>query len=496
MQIQRSILLKYVQKKDVEGINNLARDKFTGEHLRILRFLQEYVMDNRGKIPTKAVMKRHFPSFAKDMRTKVREPSTYLLKELDNAYTHNNLVDIVNDVSKSLKNREEFSPKDVLKQLERQMLSLRAEVSSESEKGMDMTKQRERIQKKLKDRKKRGGILGYHLPMPSLTKHLRGLRKKRLYTIIARTSVGKTALSLITAIYVWETYNIPVLFLSGELDNEQLEDQYLSLITKIPVHKLENGDLTEAEEKLIDKVLKEKEKKAPIIFGHAGGMADVITEINTHKPEVLFVDSFYELDRFVEPDDTKRTSMTSSRLQRISREYDMPVVINSQANRATDKNKGADLSNISFSDTIGQTSDVVLTMVQSDEMRMSREMELILLKNRGGRLARVLCNWNWEDHDFSEIREIDEYANTATDTSELTNDKVEDNAESGRYDKLLGIDNKRKRKKSKEKSEDKPKKKIKRRKKSDDEIGEVVDVKDIDKKKRPKRGMQGRRRVA
>jgi replicative DNA helicase len=476
MQIQRSILLKFVQNKDIESITKLQENKFSGEHLRILRFLQEFVIDNKGKVPTKAILKRHYPSFARDLRHKIKEPTKYLLDELDNAHTHNTLVDLLTNMSKDLKNKDEIKPKDVLRNLERHMLELRAEVTSDNQKGQDITKQRSRIKEKLVHRRKQGGILGFHFPLPSLTKFLRGLRKKRLYTLIARTSVGKTAMSFLIAMHVWRQYNVPVLFLSGELDYEQMEDQYLSLLTGIPIHKIENGDLTEKEEKLIDDKLKEVENKAPFIFGYAGGIADVITELNTHNPEFLVVDSFYELDRFTEPDDTKRTAMTSSRLQRISREYDMPVLINSQANRATDKKKGADLSNISFSDTIGQTSDVVITMIQSEEMRMAREMEVALLKNRGGRLAKILMNWNWEEQDFSEIREIDEYGDSANDTSELTNAQVEKEAEEQKFDKLLGRE---RRKKKKDKSEDKPKKRgVKKRTKVDENTG------------RPKRGGQ------
>lgn len=477
MQIQRTILLKFAQNKEIEALTKLETQKFSGEHLRILRFLQEFVIDNKGKLPTKAIMKRHFPSFARDMRHKIKEPTKYLLQELDNAHTHNTLVDVVSQVSKDLKNKDEMKPEEVLKNLERQVLELRSRVTSDNQKGQDITKQRVRIQEKLVHRRKQGGILGFHFPHPSLTKFLRGLRKKRLYTLIARTSVGKTAFSFLVAMHVWRTYNVPVLFLSGELDYEQMEDQYLSLLTGLPVSKIENGDLTEKEEKLIDEKLREVENKAPFIFGHAGGISDVITELNTHNPEILFVDSFYELDRFVEPDDTKRTAMTSSRLQRISREYDMPVFINSQANRATDKKKGADLSNISFSDTIGQTSDVVITLIQSDEMRIAREMEIVLLKNRGGRLAKVLCNWNWEEHDFSEIREIDEFGESANDTSELTNAQVDKDAEEGKYDKLLG-----RTKRGRKKKEDKPVKKTIKKRNKKDEIDENTG--------RPKRGAQ------
>jgi hypothetical protein len=160
----------------------------------------------------------------------------------------------------------------------------------------------------------------------------------------------------------------------------------------------------------------------------------------------LFVDSFYELDRFNEPDDTKRTSLVVSRLQRVSRDYNIPVFINSQANRATDKNHGAGLHNISFSDTIGQTSDVVMALNQTDDMKLAREMEITLLKNRGGRLCRLLINWNFQDNDFTEIKQIDELSDgLAEDTSDLTNDDVQAQADKqSKFDKLLGRDKKKK----------------------------------------------------
>jgi replicative DNA helicase len=446
LNIQRQALVKFIRLKDTDGILKLQNDKFTGEHLRILRFTKDYVMDNKGKLPTRNVYKRHFPSFSTDLKRTVKEPVKYLLQEIDNAHTHNTLVDMVTEVQKQLKNKGEIAPSQVLKNLEKQMLNLRSDVSNENEKGQDITKQRKRIRDKMSERRKQGGVLGFHLPFPSLTKFLRGLRKKRLYTLIARTSVGKTTMSFQIAMHVWKVYNVPVLFLSGELDYEQIEDMYLSYLTGISIDKIENGDLSDKDVELIDAKLKEVESKAPFIFGFAGSYADVVTELNLHAPEMLFVDSFYELDRFNEPDDTKRTSLVVSRLQRVSRDYNIPVFINSQANRATDKNHGAGLHNISFSDTIGQTSDVVMSLNQTDDMKLAREMEIGILKNRGGRLCRLLINWNFQDNDFTEIKQIDELSDgLAEDTSDLTNDDVQAQAEQqSKFDKLLGRDRKKK----------------------------------------------------
>ena len=438
MNIQRTLLAKFLQDKNSDELMHLDNAKFTGEHLRILNFVHDYISDNSGKVPTIKIMRRHFGAFAADIKAKISEPVHYLKEQLDDAHAHNSLVDMVTDITKKLKLKGEIRPTDVLKEAEKQLLTIRTEVTSERQKAQDITKRGDSIKDRLEERRKKGGIIGYHLPFPSLTKHLRGARKKRLYTLIARTSVGKTVLTFLVALHIWRQYDVPIVFLSGELDYEQMEDMFLSFISGLPIHKIENGDLTDKEMIELQKKLAEiRDKKAPFVFGFAGTFADVVTEVNTHAPSALFVDSFYELDRFNEPDDTKRTAVVVSRLQRMSREYDIPVFINSQANRATDKKKGADLSNISFSDTIGQTSDAVITMNQSEDMKAAREMEIALLKNRGGRLCKVLCNWNFDENDFSEIRELDEFGE-AQDTSDLTNEEVEQKSEAGKYDKLFG----------------------------------------------------------
>ena len=110
-------------------------------------------------------------------------------------------------------------------------------------------------------------------------------------------------------------------------------------------------------------------------------------------------------------------------LKKVAKNWHIPVFINTQADKNTSK-KGPNLDSIMYTQAIGQDSDDVWALFRDEVMINEKEMQLRILKQREGVLAKIMLNWDFDVMNFSEIyaEQQQEDNNTAQKVEENTFD--------------------------------------------------------------------------
>ena len=127
-------------------------------------------------------------------------------------------------------------------------------------------------------------------------------------------------------------------------------------------------------------------------------------EIEKYKPDIVFIDGVYLMnDDRKSNTDTEKVYHITADLKRIAKNYKIPIVINSQADKSTSTKTGPELENISYAQSIGRDSDVVMAVYRTEMMYTDKEMGLKVLKNREGTTGKLLISWDFSDMQFKQI---------------------------------------------------------------------------------------------
>jgi len=127
-------------------------------------------------------------------------------------------------------------------------------------------------------------------------------------------------------------------------------------------------------------------------------------EIEKYKPDIVFIDGVYLMnDDRKSNTDTEKVYHITADLKRIAKNYKMPIVINSQADKSTSTKTGPELENISYAQSIGRDSDIVMAVYRTEMMYTDKEMGLKVLKNREGTTGKLLISWDFSDMQFKQI---------------------------------------------------------------------------------------------
>lgn len=127
-------------------------------------------------------------------------------------------------------------------------------------------------------------------------------------------------------------------------------------------------------------------------------------EIEKYKPDIVFIDGVYLMnDDRKSNTDTEKVYHITADLKRIAKNYKIPIVINSQADKSTSTKTGPELENISYAQSIGRDSDIVMAVYRTEMMYTDKEMGLKVLKNREGTTGKLLISWDFSDMQFKQI---------------------------------------------------------------------------------------------
>ena len=204
--------------------------------------------------------------------------------------------------------------------------------------------------------------------------------------------------------------NYKVLQLVTEMSEEQMQDRYEAVLygmTKgnFSYSRFKSGLLNvEEEEGYFDFLENTLPKLEPLIIETALGVSNVSAMIDKYDPDLIMIDSAYlmEDDRGSDQDWLRIAHITRD-LKGLSKSRKKPIFINTQADKNTSKKTGPNLDDVSFTQSVGQDSDVVMSLFRDEQMIEDRETKVKVLKQREGTLGSVMMNWDFDVMNFTSI---------------------------------------------------------------------------------------------
>ncbi len=316
---------------------------------------------------------------------------------------------------------------------------LRAESSkmaSLSEAGQDMSMSA--IGKMLLDKyeivQESKGLLGIPYPWEALNEATQGMQSSQFIVLYGRPKQMKSWVALYMAVHAYVHSRKRVLFYTREMAPFLVAQRAAALITKVDYAAFKSGKLQPEVKKMVFQVLNEllddevglvgkNSKGHPACFvittdrssaagGSGGGIGWLQAKIRELKPDLVVVDGMYLMkdDRTNSRSvDWKNIAHISQDLKLTCQDFEIPLIGVTQANRASDKAKGEDLTELAYADALGQDADAVFRVnkkIRIDEQNVKHpELYLTAPGLREGVFDGIVIHGQ-PATDFSYIRTI------------------------------------------------------------------------------------------
>ena len=259
--------------------------------------------------------------------------------------------------------------------------------------------------------KKVGGMDGMPTPWEVLNEATMGLHGGDFIAIVSRPGVGKTFMLTLFAEYATRN-RLKVLFVTNEMSNTQIMQRFDAVYFKLPYKELRAGLLPDALEKMYFEGLKKMKKEVKMVVTQdVHGVNSVGSKIDQYKPDLVLIDGMYLLaDDQNSQSRWEGISNISRNLKKLARKKNVPIIATTQFNRASEDVKidKVTLSNLGFSDSIGQDADVVLGLFRTKDMEMNNEMKVRMLKIREGEPKDFTLQWDLRHMRFGAIETSDD----------------------------------------------------------------------------------------
>ena len=244
-----------------------------------------------------------------------------------------------------------------------------------------------------------------------------GFRRKRLYVLAARPSVGKSALAGNIALNVAQLNQVPVSIFSLEMSLDEYVQRFLSSESGIENNFLESGQVSPNQWQPLSQAIA-KLSDLPIFIND--NSCPTLTEIRSQVRRVssqyghfgLVVVDYLQL--MAESTDPRmnmalRVGEISRGLKKLAKDLDVPVLALAQLNREVEhrNDKRPLLNDLKDSGAVEQDSDVVI-MLYRDEMHNPDTpdrgiSELIVRKQRNGPTGSAKLLF---DHQFTKFKNL------------------------------------------------------------------------------------------
>lgn len=259
---------------------------------------------------------------------------------------------------------------------------------------------------------------------PTMDDMTGGLQPGDFVSLVGRPGKGKTWLTLYIALHVWQALKKPIVFFSMEMNRQIIMTRLAAMFTHVSPNFLKDGlDATlfggGLKEKLVDGLTAlESSDMPPFIIVDAkmtGTVADVEAVTRMVQPAAVFVDGAYLLSHPKARNAYDAVAQNVPLLKGdIAERIGLPLVTSWQFSREAEKMKKDEqpgLKHIGYSDTIGQTSSIVLGLFEDDNFDNVENIamrKVHILKGRSGEAGEFLTRWDFDGVDFSEYNPEDE----------------------------------------------------------------------------------------
>ncbi len=225
------------------------------------------------------------------------------------------------------------------------------------------------------------GMLGIPYPWDALNEETQGMQNGQFIVIYGRPKSMKTWIAVHCATTAYVRYRKRVLFYTREMTPRLMSARVACAIARVDYKAFRLGRLQPELRDHVFSILRDladDERTAGSVGNHqpwfvittdrgrsgrgSGGVGWLQSKIRDLKPDIVFVDGMYLMkdDRTnVRSIDWRQIAHISQDLKLTSQEFDIPIVGVTQANRQAQKSKGEDLTELAFSDALGQDADAV-----------------------------------------------------------------------------------------------------------------------------------------
>lgn len=249
-----------------------------------------------------------------------------------------------------------------------------------------------------------GGMLGIPFPWAALNEETQGMQDGQFIVIYGRPKSMKTWVAVYIAVCAYLYARKRILFYTREMSPRLVAVRIAAALAGVDYKAFKNGTLQPALKAKVFTILQElmddeisagahgnhqpyfiiTSDRAAASAGSSGGVSWLQAKIRELQPDLVIVDGMYLMkdDRTSQRStDWKQIAHISQDLKLTAQEFEVPLIGVTQANRAAQHKKGEDLTELAFSDSIGQDADAVLRVSKKeriDEATKIKRTELIL----------------------------------------------------------------------------------------------------------------------
>lgn len=239
-----------------------------------------------------------------------------------------------------------------------------------------------------------------------------GVMAGDVISFVGRPAVGKTWLTLWTAMHNWTERKLNVLYVSMEMTTLPITQRIVALYTKQNIAQLKMAGYSTPTFKKFNAgltALKLEKAKMYVVDGNlATSVEELFALAEMLQCKVVFIDGAYllrhknlKLDRYT------RAAENVELIKRHCTDQEMMTFCSWQFNREASKKqkKGdqGDLEDIGYSDAIGQISSIALSMYQEESVETMKERKVRILKGRNGEVGQFTIAWDFQTMTFHQI---------------------------------------------------------------------------------------------
>jgi replicative DNA helicase len=233
-----------------------------------------------------------------------------------------------------------------------------------------------------------------------------------LVSFVGRPGLGKTWLTLWTALYNWHVRKENVMFVSMEMATLAICQRIAAMYTKTPITQLKvSGFSSDTYNKFASNLnlMETEEAKFYVIDGNlAASVMDIYDLADVLGCKIVVVDGAYllkhanpRLDRYT------KVAENCELMKQITSELNTVTVCSWQLSREAEKkkkdNKVVGLEDIGMSDAIPQISSIVLGLFEEDSPETILSRRINVMKGRNGEVGELRIAWDFADMNFAQV---------------------------------------------------------------------------------------------
>ena len=387
----------------------IEADHFADEDVAdVYEFSLEF-MQKHKQAPTLTVVRDEFPDFRANLS---KDPVSYHMERFLKDVKERKAIELVRAYHDTLEDPDsiddiEIHALEMARELTEVIPAPRASRLSDGQRRLDEYNRR-------KDNKILHGIL---MGIPEFDAVNLGVQPHELVVVVGFQGMGKTTLLQHIALSAY-FQNKNVLFISLEVEAEQILRRFDAMLTHVRYQALKALELDVGEkrtwEKMLEKLEEDKLQRDIIIRDDIKNctVEKVQAETIRYKPDIVLVD-YLELmstPRAQHSSHWEAVAQSGLGLKQNARVMKIPCITAAQLNREGGKGE-VTLTTITYQ-SIGKHSDQLIGLSADDELAARNQMKLIKLKDRDGPSRRdVIMRWNLEIMDVGELGVAERFPN-------------------------------------------------------------------------------------